>query len=475
MKPDAPTKTGTTIRPRDRDAIIQSLRAGVVPRRGHRHIQVGRHQELEALVRDIDRVADAGSAVRFVIGPFGSGKTFFLSLVRAVGLQKKLVTVHADMAPDRRLFSTGGQARLLYAELMRNMATRSRPDGDALSAVVERFVSSALGDARTRGVETPVVIRERLEALSEMVGGYDFAHVIGAYWQAHDSGDSQLQAQAIRWLRGEFATRTDARKALGVRTIVDDHNVYDQLKLMARFIRLAGYGGLFVYLDELINLYKLSNKRARDSNFEQILRILNDCLQGSAEGLGFVFGGTPEFLTDTRRGLYSYQALQSRLAENSFASDELVDLSGPVLRLPNLMPEDIFVLLGKLRNVYASGDPHQHLMPDEGLSAFMEHCSKRIGDRYFRTPRNTIKEFLSLLAVLEQNPGIHWQELLPNVRVEEEGNPDFAPLPEDVENQETPQSPASTSDVLEPVAASPNEDGSDSPARADDDLASFRL
>lgn len=468
-------KAALTLRPRDRSAILQSLRAGVVPRHGHRHIQVGRHQELEALVHDIDRVADAGSAIRFVIGPFGSGKTFFLSLVRAVGLQKKLVTVHADMAPDRRLFSTGGQARLLYAELMRNMATRSRPDGDALAAVVERFASSALGEARQRGVEAPVVIQERLESLSEMVGGYDFAHVIGAYWQAHDSGDGQLQTQAIRWLRGEFSTRTDARKALGVRTIVDDHNVYDQLKLMARFVRLAGYGGLFVCLDELINLYKLSNKRARDSNFEQILRILNDCLQGSAEGIGFVFGGTPEFLTDTRRGLYSYQALQSRLAENSFASDELVDLSGPVLRLANLMPEDIFVLLGKLRNVYASGDPDQHLIPDEGLSAFMEHCSRRIGDRYFRTPRNTIKEFVNLLAVLEQNPSADWRDLLPNVRVEEEGNPDLAPLPEDSEASEAPRSPEQASATSAAAETESLAEQDEAPADDDEDLASFRL
>ncbi|MCP4204440.1 MAG: ATP-binding protein, partial [bacterium] len=348
-------RAAEAIRPRDRDAIIQSLRAGVVPRRGYRHIQVGRHQELKALVRDVDRIADAGSAIRFIIGPFGSGKTFFLSLVRAVGLQRKLVTVHADLAPDRRLFSTGGHARLLYAELMRNMATRSRPDGKALPAVVERFASSAVREARERGVEPLVVIQERLESLSEMVGGYDFAHVIGAYWQGHDMGDTQLQTHAIRWLRGEFSTRTDARKVLGVRTIIDDRNVYDHLKLLARFVRLAGYSGLLVCLDELVNLYKLASGRARNSNYEQILRVLNDCLQGSAEGLGVLLGGTPEFLTDTRRGLYSYQALQSRLAENTFANGELVDLSGPVVRLANLSPEDIFVLLGKLRHVYASG------------------------------------------------------------------------------------------------------------------------
>lgn len=463
--------TTETIRPRDRDAIIQSLRAGVVPRRGHRHIQVGRHQELEALVRDVDRIADAGSAIRFVIGPFGSGKTFFLSLVRAVGLQRKLVTVHADLAPDRRLFSTGGQARLLYAELMRNMATRSRPEGEALPAVVERFASSAVREARQRSIEPLVVIQERLESLSEMVGGYDFAHVIGAYWQAHDTGDTQLQAHAVRWLRGEFSTRTDARKALGVRTIVDDQNVYDHLKLLARFVRLAGYGGLLVCLDELVNLYKLSSGRARNSNYEQILRILNDCLQGSADGLGVLLGGTPEFLTDTRRGLYSYQALQSRLAENTFANDELLDLSGPVLRLANLSPEDVYVLLGKLRHVYASGDPERYLLPDEGLRAFMEHCSQRVGDRYFRTPRNTIKEFVSLLAVLDQNPDAAWSSLLPNVRVEEEQNTDLAPLPEDAEAEDGPRS-AVAPDASPGSSESRTEKGGPDD---DDELASFRL
>lgn len=465
-------KATDVIRPRDRDAILQSLRAGVVPRRGHRHIQVGRHQELEALVRDVERVADAGSAIRFVIGPFGSGKTFFLSLVRAVALQKKLVTAHADMAPDRRLFSTGGQARLLYAELMRNLATRSRPDGEALAAVVERFATSAASEARDRGVEPPAVIQERLETLSEMVGGYDFAHVIGAYWQAHDSGDNKLQTQAIRWLRGEFSTRTDARIALGVRTIVDDHNVYDQLKLMARFVRLAGYGGLFVCLDEMINLYKLANKRARDSNFEQILRILNDCLQGSVDGLGFIFGGTPEFLTDTRRGLYSYQALQSRLAENTFATEGLIDRTGPVLRLANLTPEDIFVLLGKLRHVFSSGDPASYSISDEGLQAFMTHCSRRIGDRYFRTPRNTIKEFVSLLAVLDQNPGTDWRDLLPSLRLAEEDNPDLVPLQEDTDSRLEPRS--SQPEI------SPDRPAQDTGAEVetpgtDDDLASFRL
>ncbi|HVR95781.1 MAG TPA: ATP-binding protein [Thermoanaerobaculia bacterium] len=418
------------IRPRDRDAILQSLRAGVVPRRGHQYIQVGRSDEVRALLQDLDRISDGGSAMRFVIGEYGSGKTFFLFLIRSIALEKGLVTAHADLNPDRRLHATAGQARSLYAELMANLATRTKPDGGAMASVVERFVTSALQMARDGGTAVGAVLQDRLARLSDMAGGYDFAEVIAAYWRGHDEGDDRLKSDAVRWLRGEFSTRTDARKALGVRTIIDDDNLYDQLKLFARFVRLAGYGGLLLCLDELVNLYKLANTQARSSNYEQILRILNDSLQGASVGLGFVMGGTPEFLMDTRRGLYSYEALRSRLAQNRFAADGRRDLTGPVLSLANLSPEEMYVLLRNLRHVHASGDPAQYLLPDEALVAFMEHCSQRLGEAYFRTPRSTTRAFLELLAVLEQNPDAGWRELLGAVEVASESNPDLEPLPE---------------------------------------------
>lgn len=440
--------TETRLRSRDRDAIVQSLRAGVVPVRGLQHIQVGRAREVEAMLADIQRIAEGGAAVRFLIGQYGSGKTFLQHLVRSIAHEKKLVTVHADLAPDRRLFSTGGHARALYAELMRNMATRSRPQGGALQSVVERFVTRAVQDARAREVPAETVIRERLAELSELVGGYDFADVVAAYWRGHENDDETLRSDAVRWLRAEFSTRTEARNALGVRTIVDDATICDHLELMARFVRLAGYDGLLVCLDELVNLYKLTSTKARKTNYEQILRIVNDCLQGSAEGLGFLFCATPEALSDTRRGLFSYPALQSRLAENRFAGEDVLDLSGPVIRLTNLTPEDLYVLLTKIRHVYAAGDPERYLIPDEAIEAFMRHCQERIGEAWFRTPRSTIKEFVDLLAVLEQNPELSWSDLIGEIELEPERNPD-----------------------LEPLEGGDPEDRTDE----DDDLASFRL
>lgn len=411
----------TTIKARERDTVIQALRAGVVPRTGQHLIQVGRAREIETLLRDIERIANGGTGFRLVIGEYGAGKTFFLNLVRAIAMEKRLVTAHADLNPDRRLQASGGQARSLYAELMKNLSTRTKPDGGALAGVVEKFVAQAKTEANAASRESQDMIREKLSSLSELVGGYDFAEVIAAYCRGFEDGNDQLKADAIRWLRGEFTTKTDAKAALGVRTYVDDDAFYDQLKLFARFVRLAGFSGLLVCLDEMVNLYKLANAQARNANYEQVLRILNDSLQGSADGLGFVLGGTPEFLLDTRRGLYSYAALQSRLAENTFAAQARVqDFTGPVLRLSSLTNEDFFVLLQKLRHVHASGNESKYLLADDGLIAFMQHASKRLGEAYFRTPRTTITAFLNLLATLEQHPQSNWREMLGAVVVEED-------------------------------------------------------
>ena len=346
-----------------------------------------------------------------------------MNLVRLIALEKGLVVMFADLAPDRRLHATGGQARGLYAEMARNLSTRTKPDGGALASVVERFVSQAHRSAEERSVPTGQVIRERLEHFEELTGGFEFAEVIRRYWEAHETHDDDLKSSVLRWLRGEFATRTDARKALGVRTIIDDAGVYDHLKLMSAFVREAGYKGLLVGLDEMVNLYKLTSSQARNANYEQILRILNDVLQGSAEGIGFLLGGTPEFLMNTRRGLYSYEALQSRLAENSFARDGLVDLSGPVVRLASLTPEDLFVLLSNIRAVVQED---RSALPDEALEGFMAHCSQRIGEAYFRTPRNTVTAFVNLLSVLEQNPDVKWTDLIDRLEVEEDGGEDLA-------------------------------------------------
>ncbi|PLW76554.1 ATP-binding protein [Cohaesibacter celericrescens] len=419
------------IKRRERDTIIQALRAGVVPKVGLQYIQVGRFNEIKELVKDIERIGEGGSAIRFIIGDYGSGKTFFLNLVRLIAIEKGLVVMGADLAPDRRLHASAGQARGLYAEMARNLSTRTKPEGGALSSIVERFVTKANQEAEEKGLQTGQVIRTRLEHFEEMTGGFEFAEVVRKYWEAYETDDDDLKSACMRWLRGEFATKTDARKALGVRTIVDDKNVYDHLKLMSAFVCAAGYNGLMVSLDEMVNLYKLTSSQARNSNYEQILRILNDVLQGTASHIGFLMGGTPDFLLNTRRGLYSYEALQTRLAENQFAKNGLIDLSGPVITLANLTPEDMRMLLENIRAVMQEPET---MIPDEALDSFMHHCSNRIGEAYFKTPRNTVTAFVNLMSILEQNPGTNWADLIEAIEVAPDGGDDLSDIVDEDED-----------------------------------------
>lgn len=454
------------IRPRERSAIIQSLRAGVTPRIGLEYIQVGRVNEVKALIEDLDNIAQGGSAFRIIIGDFGAGKSFFLQLISYIALEKGMVVINADMSPDRRLFASNGQARNLYKELARNLATRAHPEGNAMIPLVEKFITEQRRVAEAEGKDVERVIKDKLNSLSELVDGYDFAQVIAAYWKAYNEGNEDLKNNVIRYLRGEYTSRADARRDLGVRAIVEDNNVYDHIKLLARFVTQAGYKGLLVNLDEVVNLYKLPSQRARSSNYEQVLRILNDCLQGSAESLGFLLGGTPEFLMDQRKGLYSYEALHSRLAENTFAQiANVVDYHSPILMLQNLSPEEIYVLLCNIRNVFAGGNKDKYILPDEALKAFLEHCSKNIGDAYFRTPRNTIKAFVDLLSIVEQNPELSWQSLIGNIKIDSETDNSLVTISDDDKITETVVK-------KEDAQASKSDDSADDD---DDELTSFTL
>lgn len=408
------------IKIKEREVIIQSLRSGVVPRLGLQHIQVGRSEELKSFLRDIDTISDGGSSFRIVIGEYGSGKTFLLSLVRNVALEKGLVTVNADLTPSKRLYGGDGKVRALLSELISSFSTRTKPDGKALTIILDRFISAAKEKAISEGKEVDTIILTMLRELNEIPTGYSFAHVISKYWQAYETGDEALKDYALKWLRAEYTTKTDAMIDLGTREIINDSSFFNILRLYAVLVTKAGYKGLLICLDEMVNLYRL-NALTRKFNYEEILNMLNNTLQGNVSNLGFIMSGTPEFLTDERRGLYSYEALKSRLEENCFSKQTgLIDYNSTAIRLENLSKEELFVLLKNLRHVFAKGVEDNYLIPDEGLLAYMNHCANRIGNCYFRTPRNTIKGFIDLLSILEQHPEVKWDDIIKHIEIEKD-------------------------------------------------------
>ena len=407
---------------REANTILSSLAAGVTPRTGLRHIAVGRLKEVTALKQDLDQIGSGGAAVRFIIGRYGSGKSFLLQLLRTYALESKFVVADADFSPERRLFGSGDEALATYQELVRNLSTQTRPDGNALPTIIEKWISGIQGKVAieqqcvpgtpefTQAVQAKII--QTLSGMQEMVHGFDFAQVINSYYRGHIEGDDALKSNAVRWLRGEFANKTEAYAALKVRAVIDKDNYYDYLKILAKFIRDVGYSGLIICLDEAAYLYKISNSISRKNNYEAILTIVNDCLQGKAGSIGFIFGGTPEFLEDQRRGLFSYEALRSRLSGNRFATAEMQDFSGPVLTLPSLTNEEIFVLLQKIREIYNGTAPVQIQVTDQAIQAFMEDALRRIGAREFTTPRELIRDFVSLLNLLVQYPDKSWREVV---------------------------------------------------------------
>ncbi len=403
------------IKERDRQAIIKALRAGVVPRVGLQHIQVGRKAEVAAIVEDLKHAEEGGAGIRFVIGRFGAGKSFFLNLATTVALEKGFLVARADITTDRRLHGTGGQARALFAELMRNLASKARPEGGALGPILDKWISEVVQDAGDDDGVVADAISSKLRPLQDLVSGFELHVLLNKYSQAYKAGDDSTQQCVIRWLRAEYDTKTEARNDLGVRTIIEDKDFYDYLKLLAAFARIAGYKGLVVCIDEMVVLsHRLASRQARHSNYEAILRMLNDCLQGSVEGLEILFGGTDECLLDKRRGLHSYEALATRLSRNEF-DKEGTDLGGPVITLKSLTPEDLYVLLIRIRDVFARGDSSKYLLPDDGLTAFLEYSRRRLGEEFFASPRDTVTRFVGFLQLLESDGSLDWRTALGKV------------------------------------------------------------
>lgn len=407
----------TPVRKRDREAILSALRAGVVPHRGLRHLQVGRDDEISALSDDIEMIKDGGATIRFAVGPYGSGKSFFLQVIRSAAQSAGLVTMNADVAQDARLYGTGGRVRSLFSTLVASAGTKTQPDGGAMAEVLERFVGLAQEKARKTDRDVADVVREQLADLRQYRNGHEFSDVVLAYWEGVRRHDDERREAAVRWLRGEYRTRTEARVALGVTGVIGDDAFYDSLRLLALLVHKAGYGGLMVEFDELAVLARL-NGPTRMQNYEQILHMINNQHAGHARHLGIVFAGTPEFVSDPIRGLYSYGALRQRLSPNEFLRPGLRDTASPVISLQPLSIEDLMVLLENVHTVFKSNQTRDPLPDrDRAVAAFTDHATGQLGGIEHLTPREVTRSWLQFLDVLHQNPREQWEVVLGAVPV----------------------------------------------------------
>ena len=403
-------------------AVLNSLKGGVVPRIGLPYIAVGRKNEIEALLHDVDIIAEGGASFRFIVGRYGSGKSFLIQTIRNYVMDKGFVVADADLSPERRLQGTRGQGLATYRELIGNLSTKTKPEGGALTLVLDRWISSvqtqALQEtglspddpALTRAVDQKIYAVSA--AISELVHGFEFAKLLSLYYHAYAEGDDETKMKVVRWFRGEYALKREAKEELGVNIIITDDDWYEYLKLFAVFFRLAGYTGLIIMIDELVNIYKIPNSITRQYNYEKMLTMYNDTLQGKARYLGILMGATPQAVEDRRRGVYSYEALRSRLAEGKFSRPGARDLLAPVIRLEPLTPEEMLILCEKLRDMHAGLYGYEPRLGAGELADFIRLEYSRIGADQNITPREVIRDFIELLDLLVQNPAFSLQELM---------------------------------------------------------------
>lgn len=398
--------------------VINSLKGGVVPRIGLPYITVGREAEIKALLHDLSLIADGGASFRFLVGRYGAGKSFLIQTIRTHAMGENFVVADADLSPERRLQGGQGQGLATYRELIRNLSTKTRPEGGALPLVLERWarnlhkVASAVDDTAQADDAFCEQVRLFLDPIREMVNGFDFAQVMEAYAQAWLNQDDEAKAYVAKWLRGEYRTKTESRMELGINSCITDDTWYDYLKLFAEFLTGAGYKGLLVMIDELVNLYKIPNSITRQNNYEKILTMYNDTLQGKAHHLGIIMGGTPQSIEDRRRGVYSYEALRSRLTQGRFAQEGLSDMLAPVIRLNPLTYEELLVLIEKLAAIHAGYFEYEQTLTEDDLIKFLQIEFGRVGADSHLTPREVIRDFIELLDIIYQNPQVDIAQLL---------------------------------------------------------------
>lgn len=403
-------------------AVINSLKGGVVPRIGLPYITVGRATEIDALLHDVDIIADGGASFRFIVGKYGSGKSFLLQTIRNYVMDRGFVVADADLSPERRLQGTKGQGLATYKELIRNLSTKTRPEGGALTLILDRWISAVQSEAAVESGLAPEdpafaqLVEKKIftviSALNEMVHGFDFARLLTVYYRAAVEGDDARKALVVKWFRGEYATKSEAKAELGVNIVITDEDWYEYIKLFAVFLKKAGYNGMLVLIDELVNIYKVPNSITRQYNYEKILTMYNDTLQGKAQYLGLILCGTPQCIEDTRRGVFSYEALRSRLAEGKFGREGVKDMLAPIIRLEPLTAEEMLVLVEKLAEIHAGLFEYEQTLTQQDLAAFIEIEFGRIGAGSNITPREVIRDFIELLNIVCQNPELDVRTLL---------------------------------------------------------------
>ena len=384
--------------------VLHALSGGTVPDNGLPYIAVGRRDEVAALTQDMEQVAEGYSTFRLLEGPYGTGKSFMLKLVKNEALLRGFVVMECELAPERKLCGTKREGLETYRCLMSRMSTRTCPGGNALEEVLDTWLDGCRERAAEEGIEGEQELLDAVlkygqplkKKLTALPHGFDFYEVFWIYIKSALTGGLDQKDRALRWMRGEYRNRTEAKKALKVNAVIEDGDWFSYLKLWAVLVREIGYTGLYVLLDELTQITRnIVHSTTREHNFERLLSIYNDCYGNEARYMGMILCGIPSSIHDSKRGIFSYEALKSRLSNSSLQGEDLYH--APVIRLSMLTAEEFVTLLERLEAMHALLHEREGYFTEEERIRFVNHEYHRIAASNHLTPREFIRDFLTIL------------------------------------------------------------------------------
>ena len=402
--------------------IVTALNSGLVPRSGIENIMVGREDVLIQIEIDLDNVSTGLSLTKFIIGKYGTGKSFMQAAITQKGYAKNFVVSKVDFSPYRRLYNNDGMGRATYVEIIKNMTTKTS-SSNTIESIIEMWIGNQISlfssepdfDLTNENYINKIIlnIKKEIKDMDTCFGGTDFSDVLTLYLKAYIEGNTEKQRECIKWISGEYPNVSLAKHDLGVSVIINDQNYYEFLKVICRFVVLAGYSGLIINFDEVVNLYKISIKTIRDKNYEMILRIFNDTIQGDVHNLFITFSGTPQFLEDEFKGLFSYGALKRRLSSNKYEDNDIYDYSQPVIKLRSLTNEEIFKLLKKLINIHELYYKYESNISNEDIIEYIRVQFNNLENNKI-TVGEIVRDFFGLLNVLQKNQQLNIRQLIGN-------------------------------------------------------------
>lgn len=383
--------------------IIDSLRNGTVPAEGTENIAVGIDEELTEIQDQIERTREDKSAFKFIIGDYGSGKTFFSTSVREMAYDKKFVVSSVVISQETPLH----KFEELYRKIMEGMRTSENKKIPAFNFILEEWLLNIedkvieiegldpYEDSKKFQIEMNKRINEELMIVGSIAAS--FANAIRAFYKAKYEGDTVLAQGAVAWLKGDNV-RAELKSKLGVIGTITRENSFEFFRALLQMIKTAGYEGLMIILDEVETVQKLVRKDMRSAAYENLRFFIDESDRNSFPSCFFLYTGTTD-LMESEKGFKSLEPLYQRIKVEREKGDKFKNLRQPVMFLDGLNRDRLYEVACRVRNIHGqvySWMPNDKLT-DDFIKRLINDMTLGFGGEINIGPRGFLRTLIDIL------------------------------------------------------------------------------